>query len=375
MKHISTLIITFVCLFAAFSPVQASPAEDTPQQRYIDKYSDLAVEEMRRTGVPASITLAQGLLESRYGQSDLAVKGNNHFGIKCHSDWNGAKMRVNDDKSRECFRKYRTVEQSYRDHSDFLRYRDRYKFLFDLNPTDYKGWAYGLKKAGYATDPAYPKKLINLIEEYELYKYDSGRRVKKNKAKNEKKQKQELETTPAGADVAVAATTSDKTKKEKVRKQKVKKEKVKKDKKAPQTVKSPSQLEQPRPMKEEKPEDVFRFSLSRQKYSLNGVPFVYSSAGDSYASLAAANNLFLREILRFNDLDSAEDLRPGTIVYLQPKKKQAVKGLDKHIVESSDETLRDIAQRYAITLKSLCKLNDMAPDNTLREGNVIVLRK
>ena len=375
MKHISTLIITFVCLFAAFSPVQASPAEDTPQQRYIDKYADLAVEEMRRTGVPASITLAQGLLESRYGQSDLAVKGNNHFGIKCHSDWNGAKMRVDDDKSRECFRKYRTVEQSYRDHSDFLRYRDRYKFLFDLNPTDYKGWAYGLKKAGYATDPAYPKKLINLIEEYELYKYDSGRRVKKNKAKNEKKQKQELETTPAGADVAVAATTSDKTKKEKVRKQKVKKEKVKKDKKAPQAVKSPSQLEQPRPMKEEKPEDVVRFSLSRQKYSLNGVPFVYSSAGDSYASLAAANNLFLREILRFNDLDSAEDLRPGTIVYLQPKKKQAVKGLDKHIVESSDETLRDIAQRYAITLKSLCKLNDMAPDNTLREGNVIVLRK
>ena len=342
MKHISTLIITFVCLFAAFSPVQASPAEDTPQQRYIDKYADLAVEEMRRSGVPASITLAQGLLESRYGQSDLAVKGNNHFGIKCHSNWNGAKMRVDDDKEKECFRKYRTVEQSYRDHSDFLRYRDRYKFLFDLDPKDDKGWAYGLKKAGYATDPAYPKKLINLIEEYELYKYDRGRKYKNSNVAKDPAPEVE-----------------------------VKKEKPSKT----VDVKSPSQLEQPKPVKDEKAKNTFTIALSCQKYSLNGVPFIYASKGDTYASIAASNNLFQKEILRYNDLDAAEELLPGTIVYLQPKKKQTVKGLDKHIVESEGETLRGIAQRYAITLKSLCKMNNLPQNHTLRPGDELLLRK
>ena len=355
MRHLSTIILSFACLFAALKPAQASPSEDTPQKRYISKYADLAVEEMRRSGVPASITLAQGLLESRAGQSDLAVKGNNHFGIKCHSNWNGPKVHIDDDKDNECFRKYRTVEQSYRDHSDFLRYRDRYKFLFDLDPKDYEGWAYGLKKAGYATDPAYPKKLIKIIEEYELYKYDKGRKVKPEKEekpvkhekldKNDKVEKQEKPSKPE------------------------------KRHKADKTVKSPSQLEQPKPIKEEKAKNTFSFSLSRQKYSLNGVPFIYASAGDTYVSIASANNLFQKEILRFNDLDAAEDLLPGTIVYLQPKKKKTVKGLDKHIVESEGETLHSIAQRYAITLKSLCKMNDLPQNHTLRPGDELLLRK
>ena len=359
MKHLSTLIVSISCLFAAFSPVQASPAEDTPQQRYIDKYADLAVEEMRRSGVPASITLAQGLLESRYGQSDLAVKGNNHFGIKCHSNWNGPKMRVDDDKENECFRKYRTVEQSYRDHSDFLRYRDRYKFLFDLDPKDYEAWAYGLKKAGYATDPAYPKKLINLIEEYELYKYDKGRKIKKEKD----------EDKPSKPEVKPAEPEKD------VKEPKQKKEKPAKSNKPDKQVKSPSQLEQPKPVNEDKAKNTFSFSLSRQKYSLNGVPFIYASKGDTYASIASANNLFQKEILRFNDLDAAEDLLPGTIVYLQPKKKKTVKGLDKHIVESEGETLHAIAQRYAITLKSLCKMNNLPQNHTLRPGDELLLRR
>lgn len=363
MKHFSTLIISAVCFFAASSPVLASPAESTPQQRYIDKYADLAVEEMRRSGVPASITLAQGLLESRYGQSDLAVKGNNHFGIKCHSNWNGPKMRVDDEKDKECFRKYRTVEQSYRDHSDFLRYRDRYKFLFDLDPKDYKAWAYGLKKAGYATDPAYPKKLINLIEEYELYKYDKGRKIRKDKEK----------VKPTGKQVQEQEKLPEKEKEPK-KGNKQKKERTAKSEK-PVNVKSPSQLEQPKPIKEEAAKNTFSLSLSRQKYSLNGVPFIYASKGDTYASIASANNLFKKEILRFNDLEAAEDLLPGAIVYLQPKKKQTVKGLDKHIVESEGETLRNIAQRYAITLKSLCKMNNLPEDHTLRPGEELLLRK
>ena len=141
-----------------------APAEKSPQEAYIEKYSALAVAEMYRSGVPASITLAQGLLESGNGLSELARKSNNHFGIKCHNNWTGGRVYHDDDAKGECFRKYGHPYESYRDHSDFLRYRDRYKFLFDYKVTDYKSWAYGLKKAGYATDPAYPKKLIKLID-------------------------------------------------------------------------------------------------------------------------------------------------------------------------------------------------------------------
>lgn len=151
----------------------AAWAQGTPQERYIQKWAPTAVREMYRSGVPASITLAQGILESRYGLSPLASEGNNHFGIKCHKDWKGKSMRYDDDAKGECFRVYDSADESFQDHSDFLRYRDRYKFLFDLKTTDYKGWAYGLKKAGYATDPNYPAKLIKYIEDYKLYEYDT----------------------------------------------------------------------------------------------------------------------------------------------------------------------------------------------------------
>ena len=163
----------FFCslLAAAMLSLPAGDPGKTPQEQYIARYSAMAVSEMYRTGVPASITLAQGLLESRHGLSPLASEGNNHFGIKCH-DWKGKTMKQDDDRRNECFRVYDNAEESFQDHSDFLRYRDRYKFLFDYEVTDYKAWAYGLKKAGYATDPSYPAKLIKLIEDYDLSAYD-----------------------------------------------------------------------------------------------------------------------------------------------------------------------------------------------------------
>ncbi|MEE1177745.1 MAG: glucosaminidase domain-containing protein [Paludibacteraceae bacterium] len=138
---------------------------------YISKYNKIAVEEMRSNGVPASITLAQGLLESGAGLSELAKKSNNHFGIKCHNEWTGERVYHDDDKRQECFRKYDNPEQSFVDHSLFLK-KVRYASLFTLDPTDYKGWAKGLKKCGYATEPRYAERLIDLIETYELYKYD-----------------------------------------------------------------------------------------------------------------------------------------------------------------------------------------------------------
>ena len=158
-------------VLVAASAVPSAAQRSRAGEAYIEKYAQDAVNEMFRSGVPASITLAQGMLESANGQSYLALKGNNHFGIKCH-DWKGPGVYMDAEKRNECFRKYRNVSESYRDHSDFLRYRDRYKFLFDLKITDYKGWAHGLKKAGYATDPSYANRLISIIEDYELYKYD-----------------------------------------------------------------------------------------------------------------------------------------------------------------------------------------------------------
>ena len=136
MKRASLILFLSTCVLVATTLYAAN--DKSPQERYIERYSALAVEEMYRSGIPASITLAQGLLESRYGLSELAVDGNNHFGIKCHN-WSGGKMYYDDDRKGECFRKYPSPEDSFRDHSDFLRYRDRYKFLFDLDPTDYKG--------------------------------------------------------------------------------------------------------------------------------------------------------------------------------------------------------------------------------------------
>ena len=139
---------------------------------YIDIYKEIAIDKMLTYKIPASITLAQGILESGSGRSELSKKSNNHFGIKCHKDWNGKKVRYDDDKKRECFRKYDEPEGSFNDHSLFLTSRNRYASLFELKPNNYKGWAKGLKKAGYATDRKYSHKLINLIEDYHLYDYD-----------------------------------------------------------------------------------------------------------------------------------------------------------------------------------------------------------
>tara|TARA_B110000046_G_scaffold119817_1_gene126529 strand:+ start:3113 stop:3946 length:834 start_codon:yes stop_codon:yes gene_type:complete len=159
-------------------------SQEQKAQAYIDKFALIAQDEMRQYQIPASITLAQGILESGVGFGRLAVEGNNHFGIKCHRGWNGGKVFHDDDAKGECFRSYDDPAESYRDHSIFLSGRQRYAFLFKLNKKDYIAWAKGLKKAGYATDPKYPKKIISIIERYKLYKYDSKKGVKI--VKNEK---------------------------------------------------------------------------------------------------------------------------------------------------------------------------------------------
>ena len=171
------LLLALVSCSVSKQTVQSVATKDAYSQ-YIAKYGSMAVEQMKQYGIPASITLAQGLLESDAGRSTLATKCNNHFGIKCHSDWTGRKMYHDDDERHECFRCYRNADESFRDHSLFLVNGARYKSLFKLGVTDYKGWAKGLKAAGYATSPTYATKLIEIIERYGLDRYDSKNGVR-----------------------------------------------------------------------------------------------------------------------------------------------------------------------------------------------------
>ena len=311
------LLVLFSLLLAGL----ALTGQDV-RQTYIDKYSEVAVSEMYRTGVPASITLAQGIIESGAGLSKLAAEGNNHFGIKCHTDWKGKTMSVDDDKKGECFRVYKNAEMSFRDHSDFLRYRDRYKFLFSYDVTDYKSWAYGLKKAGYATDPAYAGKLIKMIEDYKLWRFDTP------------KLEERPDTIPE----------------------------------------SPETIEEPKRIDTDVYDEDYVFSLRRPVYEKNGVPFVYASEGESYASIAQAYKLFTKEILRYNDLRESEPLAPGTMVFIQPKKAHAAKGLDKYIVGEDPVTLRDICQRFAVRMGSVRRMNGFAADYVPSEGDTVLLR-
>ena len=171
------LLITYFIFFYCFLSYTQPAERRITREEYIEMYKDDAVREMQKSGVPASITLAQGILESGNGNSPLAVYAKNHFGVKCHAGWKGKSIRLDDDEKNECFRKYESVYESFKDHSDFLVTRSRYSFLFKLKVTDYKGWAKGLKKAGYATNPKYADLLINIIESNNLNQYDTYKKV------------------------------------------------------------------------------------------------------------------------------------------------------------------------------------------------------
>lgn len=196
MKNTLTILITLILhVVVSAQSLQAQPAERRiTRSEYIEKFKDVAIKEMHHSGVPASITLAQGILESGDGNSPLAMYAKNHFGIKCHAGWKGETFTMDDDAKNECFRKYNDVYESFKDHSEFLSSRSRYSSLFDLKITNYKGWANGLKKAGYATNPKYAQLLIDLIENHQLYKYDHYAKVPPRKA-NKTKTSENLAST------------------------------------------------------------------------------------------------------------------------------------------------------------------------------------
>lgn len=284
---------------------------------YIDQYHQLAERQQKEHKIPASIILAQGLLESGAGLSPFAIESNNHFGIKCNSDWTGPTIYHDDDQKGECFRKYDQVEDSYEDHAMFLKNRPRYSFLFDLNPTDYEGWAYGLKKAGYATDPAYAFKLISLIEVYDLHKYDLNENAGMEYAKTTKRSLNVNETHGSiGSIKAVASHTVVK---------------------------------------------------------VNGVKFVISNPGDTYAGIADEFRLSEEQIRSYNEVNSTIILNAGSRVFLSLKKKKAPKNCETHAVQLG-ESMHSIAQDYGIRILSIYKLNKIPYSQGTTVGQVLKLR-
>lgn len=305
-----------VLLVAVSVPLGAQSSQHRDRVAYREAYKGYAIAKMREHGIPASITLAQGMLESGNGKSRLAVQGNNHFGIKCHNDWKGRRMYHDDDRRGECFRVYKSAEQSFEDHSAFLRGYRRYAFLFDLDPTDYKAWAHGLKRAGYATDKSYAERLIKIIEEEELWKLDRG---------------VDIEVPPPR--VATQA----------------------------QRAEGKEQLE-------------IKLGGQHKIYVRNRVEYIVVQPHDTYASLTRAMEMLPWELQRYNELPARELPAPGTELYIQPKRRKAAWGEQTHVVEPG-ETLYSIAQRYAVKTKWLRKKNRMAKDEEVAEGQVLYLRK
>jgi len=365
-------LLGFILLLGSCSSSRRAASRSTPNDPardyavdYLNKYSLLAVNEMRRTGIPASITLAQGMLESNYGRSRLATQGNNHFGIKCHSNWTGRRIYHDDNRRGECFRAYPSAEDSYIDHSDFLVNGSRYRDLFRLSPTDYKGWAHGLKKAGYATDPKYPELLIRKIEEYRLWAYDTGESVatgaRQQSVAGSAKASGGSESSKSAAGQSQPSTkSSDGSSRPSV--------------KQPDTAAvSPAPARTAAVQDSEAPIKVISLSPGKKTMENNNVEYVIIEEGDTYESLAERHQLLSWEITRYNDLAPGASLVPGQVVYLQPKRTRAAQGFSVHTVETG-ETMYGISQKYAIKLSSLYKMNLMEEGTECRPGQKLRIR-
>ena len=306
--YISPLIVVLSFLFITSS--LHGQVRTRTYEIYIDTYGSLAREHMDRYRIPASIKLAQGILESGAGMSELARNSNNHFGIKCHRSWSGPRVFAPDDTPNDCFRKYARVEDSYRDHSEFLVNGVRYRPLFDLSITDYKGWARGLQKLGYATDRAYANKLIKLIEDYELYRFDDPKyRGGVNRSQREAMRRQE----------------------------------------------------------------TARVSWTHQPYITHGLVYVIAVEGDSFLSIANEFGFSEKDLLQYNEVPADFPLSEGDIVYFQRKKTRADKPYVEHRVQVG-ESMYSISQKYGIRLRNLYRLNKKSYDYVPEEGDRLKLR-
>ncbi len=320
MKTIKNTMV----LCALLGMCAAAGAQTKVNQRYldyIDKYKDLAIAQMLSYNIPASVTLAQGLLESGAGKSVLASKGNNHFGIKCH-DWTGKTIYADDDALHECFRAYKSAKDSYEDHSLFLTGHRRYSKLFSLRMTDYRGWAKGLKECGYATSPTYSKNLIDIIETYRLYRFDSSRKVPRGR-RRKKGLREGAMVAAVDASAAVAA-----------------------------------------PRAEE-----------HQLYLYNKNVRLRARAGDTFRSLGKETGIPYRKLASYNERDRNDVLSEVEYVYLRKKQTKAEKQYKKrpHVVKAGD-SMYSIAQQYGVTLESLYRTNRIGTNHVLTVGETLKVR-
>ena len=381
MKH--CLII--ICFLLG---IQASHAQAESTVVYIEQYKKIAVQEMKRTGIPASITLAQGILESNSGESNLAKKFNNHFGIKCKSDWKGETTFQDDDTKQECFRVYPNAAASFKDHSDFLKNRPNYAPLFTLDPVDDSAWAYGLKKAGYATASDYPKKLLKIIDDYELSQYnfpeldtvDADIPVKKEiapvikdtvpvKIKDTVPVKVAVDSvkTTTQAQIFAADTTH------------IALSKVNGINATSNTVAN----DMPKMKGLEISKDTVKqvlFTITtkkainypKEKFKINSVPVLWVKAGSSFLQIAQIHKISLYKLFAFNDVEEADVAAKDQLVFLAQKKKTGNKSV--HMAKEG-ETLYDISQTEGIQLSYLKMYNKTLSNGKLKEGTIVLLFK
>ncbi|MES2620079.1 MAG: glucosaminidase domain-containing protein [Bacteroidota bacterium] len=329
MKVVPSILSLFLTLsvFAQQKPEVIS---------YIKQFRHIAIDEMVRTRIPASITMAQGLLESGFGKSPLSRQANNHFGIKCKSEWTGKKFFQDDDEAQECFRVYEHAEASYVDHSDFLLTRYRYATLFQLPPTDYKAWAIGLKEVGYATNPKYAGILTTFIETYNLHELDLIAL-----AQIEEKEKLILlcESVEPSAIKTEPVPTATKSKHVEV-----------------QLLKSNGPV---------------AVSGGREEFIVNGVRAVKAVGNEDPFKIAFDYNIDYSFVLNFNDLNKGEQFKDGEFIFLHAKKNA---GEEPTYKVRSGECMRDVSQRLGIKIKDLYAKNLMKPNEQVYAGEILNLQ-
>ena len=321
----------------------ALTAQKITVEEYIETYKDIAMKEMREHKIPASITLAQGIIESGAGNSALAREAKNHFGIKCHKGWTGKTYTMDDDEKDECFRKYKNAEDSYRDHSDFLTGRSRYADLFKLDIMDYEGWARGLKAAGYATSPTYATALINRIKLNKLYLYDQLAMGMITEKELKKRMNDDKEVPAAKPSSAVAVP--------------------------------PTELELAfTPTDRSLYELVDMTADKRFIYENNHVRFVYAKEGETPESISKEFGIKQKKLCKYNLISRPDEMvfHQGDIIYLEKLRKRNWKA-KKHIV-AEGETVRDIALRYAVRPEKIIKRNKLEEGVALQPGQKIKLR-
>mgnify|MGYP001543359803 FL=1 len=335
MNFSKNAILLAGILLTAFGSLRAQVRQT--REEYIDRYKSIAVAHMERYGIPASITMAQGILESDCGNSRLSIMSNNHFGIKCKRNWTGEKVYHDDDAKGECFRSYPTVEASYQDHAEFLDTQPRYDSLFAYSPTDYKSWARGLKAAGYATAPDYAQRLCRIIEEAQLFLLDQpdGERLYASRSGRKI-------TDPEGwfTDQTSMERTAD-----------------------------ASPAVDP---------DNYRVTINAHNgynvYATNGVHYVLAKENDTFENIGRKFRLSPRNLRKFNDLkDKKAQPMPHEVVYIERKKKRWEGNAHTHICRQG-ETAYAVGQSYAIRTRSIEKLNKLRPGDTLEQGRQIRIK-